>query len=324
MGEKPRISYEQFQEMTREQHPERIEGTLAWAIAVYLADMQQLGKPVGDSQAYSMRAIQRLPIGAKLAATLAEEDILEHCKLRRVEVCPATINHDLSNIRVVLKYCRSARKACKPFSAALLELEAVHPMLMKLGLTGKSTPRKRRPTDEEIAALLAYFETPVERGKARIIRMPDIIAFALVSTRRLGEICRITHGDIDWEKRTYWVRDLKHPTKKIGNHKEFALFDELAEIIRRQPRAGTDPAERVFPFNAKSCSAAYTLAKKRLGIEGLRFHDYRREAVTRWLKKLPPNKVRQISGHETSVILERVYDAPKAEDLHADLQRLAA
>lgn len=295
------------------------EGTLAWAIDVYVKDMEQMGKPVGESQRYSMLALQRSTIGAKMAATLQEDDFLDHCKARRQEVVPATINHDLSNMRVVLKYLRSARKSCKGFTAALTELEAVHPMLLKLNLTGKSTPRHRRPTDEEIEALLDYFRS----GKDRTIRMPDLIAFALVSTRRLGEICRITYGDIDWEKRTYWVRDVKHPTKKTGNHKEFALFPELADIIRQQPRVNPDdPAERVFPFNAKSCSAAYTLAKKRLGIDGLRFHDNRREAISRWMKRLgQPSKVRQISGHETSQILERVYDSPRPEDL---LQELAA
>lgn len=302
--------------------PEDLEGTVAWSIELYLKDVWKLGKPVGESQAYSMRAIQRKPIGMKMVAKLDEDDFLLHCTERREQdkVCPATIMHDLSNMRVVFKYVRSARKSCRNFTAALLALETVQPMLMKLNLIGKSTPRTRRPTDQEIAALLDYFSKPAEGRFERKIRMPEIIAFALASTRRLGEICRITHGDVDWAKGTYWVRDVKHPTKKTGNHKEFALFPELAEIIRRQPRIGTDPAERVFPFNAKSASAAYTLAKKRLGIEGLRFHDCRREAITRWMAKLgQPSKVRQISGHETSQILERVYDKPRPEALLAEM-----
>ena len=133
----------------------------------------------------------------------------------------------------------------------------------------------------------------------------------------------ITHGDIDWVRKMYWVRNLKHPRFKNGNHKEFAMLDPIPEIFARQPRLRPDdPNERVFPFDSKSVGAKYTLAKKALGIVNLRFHDNRREAITRWLKFLPPHKVKMISGHETTVILERVYDATDPVTLHAELARM--
>ncbi len=120
------------------------------------------------------------------------------------------------------------------------------------------------------------------------------------------------------------VRDLKHPTKKQGNHKTFPLFAELAEIIRMMPRMNpADPTERVFKFKAKSASASYTKAKKDLGIKNLRFHDNRRRAITMWLKRLQsPHKVKLISGHETTQILERVYDATDPVTLHAELAKM--
>jgi hypothetical protein len=56
----------------------------------------------------------------------------------------------------------------------------------------------------------------------------------------------------------------------------------------------------------------------------LRFHDNRREAITRWIAKLDKNlrKVRMVSGHENTLILERVYDATDPATLHADLKKL--
>lgn len=314
--EKPRITLAQFRAM------QQGKPTVGALIERYIGEMNGLnGQPavrvIGESQMYAMRAMQRRPIAAVVAEELTKHHIIADAKERRLQVCPATVMHDTSNLSVVLQYAGAAWPECDDLTDAAVQ--AAKPFLTKHGLIGKSTPRKRRPTEAELDALLAYFETPAKRGKAREIRMPDIIAFALVSTRRLGEICRITYGDIDWQKRVYVVRDLKHPTKKRGNDKAFALWPELAQIIERQPRASDSPAERVFPFNPKSCSAAYTLAKKRLGIEGLRFHDNRREAVTLWLSKLPPHKVRQISGHETTVILERVYSAPKPEELLSEV-----
>jgi hypothetical protein len=55
---------------------------------------------------------------------------------------------------------------------------------------------------------------------------------------------------------------------------------EAWAIVARQPR--TD--ERIFPYNAKSVSAAFTRACKILGIKDLRFHDGRHEATSRQLR----------------------------------------
>lgn len=277
-------------------------------------------KPLGESHLYCLRRLQRTALAEKDAGSLKKQDIIEHVKERRMTVCPATALHDITFLRGVLKYAGSAWDDCENVSDACIA--AAMPMLQKHGMIGKSTPRKRRPTDEELHQLIDYLTEQDDRSQIKVV---PCLMFALASTRRRGEICRLQHGDIDWEKRTYMIRDMKHPTKKKGNHKRFPLTADLAEIIKRQQRFTDSPDERVFPYNDKSLGARYTLAKKALGIVDLRFHDNRREAISRWLAKgLPPHKVRQISGHENTIILERVYDAPKAEDLHGDIARLAA
>ncbi len=303
--------------------------TVAQLIERFIAEMGTFEKPglkpIGKSQFYTLGLLKDSRfIGPKLATELKKTDVIDHCKERRKKVCGATVQQDIIFLSGVLKYAPSAWEDCEEVSDAAVA--AAKPMLIKYGLIGKSTPRKRVPTDEELAALLNYYATPRKSGKQRTLPMPDIIAFALVSTRRISEICRIRRSDIDWERKAdndtptpmYKVRDLKHPTKKKGNDKWFPLFPELAEIINRQPIHPTD--DRVFPHNAKSASASYTIAKRRLGIQGLRFHDCRRAAITHWLKVFKnPHKVKQISGHETTVILERVYDASDPALLHADL-----
>ncbi len=307
-------------------------GSIGWLIERYIREMNGLdtGKPIrfiGTSQLYTLRRLQRAPIGMVAAAEVTKHHIIEHCKARRQTVCPATIMQDVTYLSGVLKYAPSAWDECEAVSDAAVA--AAKPFLVKHGYIGKSTPRTRVPVEDEIPRLLEYLAQPPKR-KARnyIYAMPDIVAFALVSTRRLGEICRITHSDVEWDHRDeagneapiYWVRDMKHPTKKKGNDKSFTLFPELAEIIRRQPRKEGD--DRIFPFYDKSVGARYTRAKKALGIVGLRFHDNRRAAITSWLKKLPPHSVRKfLSGHNTGAIFDRVYDATKAEDGHAMLRR---
>lgn len=304
-------------------------GTVAWAIEKYIEDMALPGmKPLGPSHVYTLRATQRSMLGPKIVAKLKKHDIIDFCKGLRQKVVAATVNQYITYLGGAIKYVGSAVDECDDVTVAALE--AARPMLVKLGLIGKSTPRKRVPTDEELERLLAYFGEQMKASKRVKIRYEPVILFALASTRRLGEICRMTHGDIDWLNPAgpmYTIRDVKHPTKKQGNHKTFALLEPMPEIIKMQPRLRPDdPAERVFPFNAKSVSQGYAAAKKELGIQGLRFHDNRREAITRWLAVFKnPHKVKLISGHETTAILERVYDATDPATLHGEVaaQRIA-
>lgn len=296
--------------------------TVAWVIQRVLDDVASNPemKQYGESHYYALLALQRRPIASKDARKLGRADIIEHCKWRRAggagkKVGAATVNQDLTYLRGVLEYANSTWPDCEEVKIGAIA-EAL-PYLRKHGLTGKSIPRKRRPTDEEIERLLAYFVERNSKPRVEVKAMPDIIAFALVSSRRRGEICRITHGDVDYEKKIYWVRDLKHPTKKKGNDKSFILWPELEQIIRRQPRMNpSDPSERIFPFNGKSVGMIYTEGKKALGIQNLRFHDNRRDAISKWLLKMPPEDVRiAVSGHDNTKILETNYDGRNSLEL---------
>ena len=296
-------------------------GSIGWLIQRVIEDIssQPDMKQIGGTHLYALHAMQRYPIAKRQAHTLKRGDIIEFCKWRRKTVCAATTNQTISYMSGVFKYASSAWDECENVANAVAAIEAARPFLVKHQLVGKSTPRKRRPTDEEIERLLNYYS-----GRRRQkIPMPELIAFSLISSRRISEICRITWGDVDFENKVYWVRDLKHPTKKKGNDKRFILFPEIEVIIRRQPRQGTDEKERVFPYNSKSASASYYEAKKALGIEGLRFHDNRRDAISKWLVRgMRPEEVRVcVSGHDTTRILESNYDGRDALELVSDMMQ---
>lgn len=277
-------------------------------------------KQYGESKLSALRLLQRMPIGKCDARKLSRQDIIEFAKQRRAgyqgrkPVTPQTINQYLSYFGDALDYAGSTWDDCSDITKA--PIVAAKPFLKKNGLIGKSVPRKRRPTDDEIVRLLDHFDKQAKHPKTKI-RMSEVYAFALVASRRLGEICRITHGDVDYEKKVYWVRDLKHPTKKKGNDKPAVLWPELEEIIKRQPRMSDAPSERIFPFNSHSASQSFRNGRKKLGIVGLRFHDSRREAISRWLHKgLTPRQVaKAISLHETTTILERNYDGGDALEI---------
>lgn len=306
-----------FDDLAEPQLADFLERSVAWVIQRMIDDIQSQAsmKQLGLTHLYGLRAMQRMPIGTRKASTIRRQDIIEFIKWRRQSVGAATANQTLSLLRGAMKHASATWEDCESLGEVVVQIGAALPYLQKHGLVSKSTPRTRRPTDEEITALLGYYQEPKRAGRSKI-RMPDVIAFALVSSRRISEICRITWGDVDFETSTYWVRDLKHPTRKKGNDKRFVLWPELATIIKRQPRTGLDPKERIFPFNSRSCSASYYEAKKALNIVGLRFHDNRGEAISQWLLKMPPEDVRlAVSGHDNTKILERVYDRRDSLDI---------
>ena len=316
------------------------QGSLAILIENYIREMNGVdtGRPIrllGESHVYSLRRLQNDAIGLVLATDLTKHHWIDYAKRRFETVCAATINGEVGYGSGVLKYAGSAPGwDCDDVSGA--SVEAARPFLVKHGYIGKSAARTRVPTDEEIERLLARAAEPAKKSvKGFIYAMPDIIAFALVSSRRIGEICSITHADVRWDHRDekgttapiYWVRDMKHPTQKKGNDKSFPLFPALAAIISRQPRVEGD--DRIFPFNSKSVGAKCTIFKHELGIDGLHFHDFRAEAITNWLKKLPPHKVRQfVSGHRGEGAFNR-YVRTDSADGHeavrqAEAERMAA
>lgn len=283
-------------------------------------------KAIGVTHLSALRQLQRFPIASKLAATLRKQDVIEFCQMRIATVLPSTVQQDITYLSGVLKYAGAAWDDCEGVSDKAIT--DARKFLVKYQLIGKSKPRSRIATEEETERLLAYFADPIRVAHMKI-PMLDLIAFARISSRRRGEICRLRWGDIDWERKDdagnptpmYMIRDVKHPTRKKGNNKSFPLFQALADIIKRQPRNSDSPEERVFPFDPDSVTAAFCRAKNELGIKNLRWHDMRREAITYWLAKLKdPHLVRFISGHENSIILERVYDATDPATLHAVLR----
>lgn len=105
--------------------------------------------------------------------------------------------------------------------------------------------------------------------------MPDLIKFAIATNMRMGEIITLKWADINEKHRTIIIRDRKHPTEKVGNHKEVPFLGEAFEIAMRQPRQ--DEAGRIFPVTEGTISSIFPRGCQKLGIEDLRFHGLRHE-----------------------------------------------
>jgi integrase len=239
-----------------------------------------------ESHRCILKALQNDPIGAKPASGLKPLDLVEHCRARKagqlmrdrgpVAVKPQTVRQDMTNLQATIQFFVDLDEL--PPSAMDVFRKA-RKLLQKEQLIAKAPARERRPAPEELEALLSYFDAHCE------LPMRTLVVFGLIVGRRIGEVCRLRWEDLNEQKKTCLVRDLKNPAGK-GFHAAFPLIGESWAIVQSQPRV----CDYIFSFKGKqikstSVSKAYTEGKKFLGIKDLRLHDNRAEAFSRLFEK---------------------------------------
>ena len=228
------------------------------------------------------------------AIELTTDQLVAHVhKRRRQGAGPATVNNDLIWLRNAYRAVRIGRNI--PLNLQIVDDAAF--LCRKEKLVAKSKQRDRRLSLEELGVLLDYFASRDGRSK---IPMVEIVLFALFSSRRQEEICRIQWADLDEENKRVLVRKMKHPREKTDTW--VFLVEAAWSIIQRQEKT----ANEIFPYNGKSISAAFTRACNFLEIEDLRFHDLRHEC-TSWLFELGWDipRVSSVTGHKSWSSLQR-------------------
>ena len=84
--------------------------------------------------------------------------------------------------------------------------------------------------------------------------MPDLMWFALHSTRRVSEICRLEWQDKDPNSQSGLVRDSSRPHESNAPHKRFRMTREAWDIVNRQPRHD----QFIFPYKPRSIGIAFS------------------------------------------------------------------
>lgn len=250
--------------------------TVAQMITWYCGQMAA-DNPWGRSKSADLTRIGNGALADKRVDRLTQADFIAYTQGRRKEGAgPATASNDLIWLRQVLRAARVALRVPVPIQ----ELDDAAEYLRQNRITAKPNDRDRRPTQAELDKLAGYFSRRDKRAK---IPMVDVMWFAIHSARRQEEITRLRWDDLDTKNAVCRLRDVKHPTRKLGNDKTFKLTPEALEVVTRQPRPSPkeDTSSLIFPYNAKSIGAAFTRACHVLEISDLHFHDLRHEATSR-------------------------------------------
>ena len=144
--------------------------------------------------------------------------------------------------------------------------------------------RERRLLEGEYEAL----SKAAQQCKNRLIW--PIVDFAIETAMRRSEILALRWENIDHE---YAIATL--PDTKNGSKREVPLTKKAKQVI------GSLSKQEEYLFPMSDCAVRHTWDRlvKRAGIENLRFHDLRHEAVSRLFEMgLSVPEVASISGHK--------------------------
>ena len=272
---------------------QRPAATLADVIDRYV---EETLTEIGRTKAQVLKAIKGYDLANMDVGKITSSDVVAFARVLVKDRKPQTVSNYLSHLQSVFAIARPAWG----YDLDPLVMKDAFAVSRRLGFTGGSEKRDRRPTLEELDAILTHF-VGVETRRPGTIPMTVIVPFALFSTRRQEEIIRIERADFEPQHSRVLVRDMKNPGQKIGNDVWCELPPEAVEIAEAMPTEG-----RIFPYTTDAVSAAFTRACKLLEIDDLHFHDLRHEGVSRLFEMgwgIP--KVSGVSGHKSWSSLQR-------------------
>lgn len=233
------------------------------------------------------------------ANDLDETHVMNYIVERKSEgIKPSTIASDLSDLSMLIKM------------ANVLLSYTIKPEVVNnarscgytLKLVGKSEPRDRLPTEDEINSILinAY----EQQSSNTNIPIGSIIEFALETALRVSEIAKLKWKDYDKKGGVMIVRSRKHPKYDRRCDYCIKLSQRAIDILNEMNFNG----EHIFWNNSKTISGKFRNICNSLNINNLRFHDLRAEASVRMYKKgMNIVDIAKITGHRDINILINFY-----------------
>jgi integrase len=243
-------------------------------------------------EAYIVARFLRHRMSSRALSFFGSKEVSQYRDERLQEVKGSTVSRELA----VLRHC---------FEVARREwgLPIKQNPVVDVTMPEAAKPRTRRATETELRAL---------RSSCTHQTLWQVITIAIETGMRRGEIVNVHWDHVDWELSTLHI-----PTTKNGHPRTIPLTETAIETLQAMPK--TD--DRVFPMSGNAVRLAWERLKKKAGIEDLRFHDLRHEAVSRFFEMgLSVPEVALISGHRDLRMLHR-YTHLKPEKVAEKLRR---
>lgn len=241
-----------------------------------------------------LNAMLKDAICLRSVATLRSSDFSEWRDARLQTVSAATVVREMNIWHAVIEMARREW--------------GVHLANNPVGLVRRprvGLARERRLEGDEEQRLLGACDSDSDPWLGAIVRV------AIETGMRQGELCGLRWRDVDLTKTVAILRETKN-----GEMRVVPLSSVAKEVLRNLPKSVSG---EVFPVDQNALKMRFRRACARAGIEGLRFHDLRHEATSRFFERgLGVMEVAAITGHKTLQMLKR-YTHVQAQHLAAKL-----
>jgi integrase len=264
--------------------------TLGDVIARYLTEVTPSMKGAAEDT-IRLKAIMRKPIARWSMANLSAAHIATYRDERLKEVSAGTVIRELAYLSAIINHARREWGINVPNPVQMVRKPQ------------SPQARSRVLNDEEVSKLLQALEPTGRRSHWT----KPAVQLALATAMRRGELLSLRWEHIDLQGRTAFLPDTKN-----GESRTVPLSSVAVQLLAELPRhiSGT-----VFPVKAFTLDAAFKRGVCRAGLDGVRFHDLRRTAITRMAEKLPNViELAAVSGHKSLMVLKRYY-RPSAMEL---------
>ena len=210
---------------------------------------------------------------------------------------PKTINMYIDTLNSVWKYARTNLSIAVPAEAPA-SLVAKEKVDNERDVTLTRAEYKRLLTEAN--------NQPTKYGQQPFPMLEDLIKFAVLTCARYSEITNLKRSNTDFNKKLATFKDTKN-----GTDRTIPLSEEVILILKKYPFG-----EKFFPIKNRDRFKMYWYrARKRAGLEHLRFHDLRSVGITfHMLQGMQLEKIALLSGHKTIAVLHRRYLRLKPED----------
>jgi integrase len=257
--------------------------TLGNAIARYLVEVTPTMKGAAEDT-IRLKAIMRKPIARWSMANLSAAHIATYRDERLKEVSAGTVIRELAYLSAIINHARRE-----------WGINVLNPVQM-VRKPQSPQARSRVLTDEEISKLLQALEPTGRRSHWT----KPAVHLALYTAMRRGELLALRWEHIDLQGRTAFLPDTKN-----GDSRTVPLSSAAVQVLADLPR---HISGLVIPVKYFTLDAAFKRGIRRADLEGIRFHDLRRTAITRMSEKLPNViELAAVSGHKSLMVLKRYY-----------------
>lgn len=214
------------------------------------------------------------PFGDLPLRDISSSHIESYLSTRSISVSTGTIRKEFFLLK------RLFDTAMNRWRVGLLE----NPM-QTLTVPSDSKPRQRRLSATEWNEILHQLRN------LRNSTVPNVIIFAYETGLRLSEIISLRQADIDLDLGIAQIFETKNGADRV-----IPLSPAALTIIKEQR---IKKGEYVFDVSKSAVQQSWQRIMRKTGIQNLRFHDLRHEAISRFFEiGMSIAEVKSISGHK--------------------------